>query len=217
MFNYIDFKPLLEFFPNYYLQVIDKIIELIRAVWIPAIIIWLVKKYDLEVSNFISRIIKFTTPGGLSFDAAQEQQEEEKKEDNELETLAREIETSQNVRDKLFELLEETNKTKEEVTLLLFFEKIYRLIFGTQLKLLNNMILSDGKCSLTMAIISHRASGWNEKGYDFNNWIGFLTKQNIITYVSGTNQEDCYYEITNLGKLFMSYLALNKISLNKPN
>lgn len=123
-----------------------------------------------------------------------------------LEKLARDVgETLKN----------ETIKSNQYL-LVYHFERVYRLIFGSQLKVLLDAELNDGKISLKRAVLIYRASGWSEKGYDVGNYTSFLLNMKLLTYTSGKTPEDCYYTLTSIGHSFLQYLRDNRMSLYKP-
>ena len=108
----------------------------------------------------------------------------------------------------------ETEK-KDQYLLFYYFEKVYRLIFGSQI----NIMLEaeqNGQISLPRAIMHYRASGWDQKGYDAGNYTSFLLNTGFLKYTSGKIPEDCFYTLTPLGKSFLAYLRENNILLSKP-
>lgn len=121
-----------------------------------------------------------------------------------------------NIVQKFGERLNVEAATKNQYLLFYHFERVYRLIFGSQIKILLEAEKNGGRISLPLAIMYYRASGWNERGYDVGNYTVFLTNMELFTYKTGKMPEDCYYELTPVGQAFLQYLRENKIPLEKP-
>lgn len=106
--------------------------------------------------------------------------------------------------------------TKNQYLLFYHFERVYRLIFGSQLKILLDAEKNGGRISLSSMIMYYRASGWNERGYDVGNYTVFLKNMEMLTYTTGKMPEDCFYELTPVGRAYLNYLRENNISFEKP-
>lgn len=141
--------------------------------------------------------------------------EELQKQQDEKETKSKlsEIEV---IAEKTGEELRVEKAEKNQYLLFYHFERVYRLIFGSQIRILLSAEQNSDQISLPLAIMFYRDSGWNEKGYDAGNYTMFLLNMGLFTYKSGKMPEDCFYILTLLGKSFLRYLRENDLPLNKP-
>ncbi|MCH8067632.1 MAG: hypothetical protein IIC69_03540 [Nanoarchaeota archaeon] len=111
----------------------------------------------------------------------------------------------------------ETEKVQKKQYLLFYhFERIYRLIFGSQLKIMLEAEQNEGKISLLRTVMHYRTSGWAQRGYNVGDYTLFLVNLGLLTYTTAEKQDDAFYTLTPLGRSFISYLRTNKISLDKP-
>jgi hypothetical protein len=136
----------------------------------------------------------------------QEEKETDKKSLNEMETFAKNA----------GKMLEAETIKKNQYLLFYHFEKIYRLIFGSQINILLDAEMNQGKIDLPKTVLMYRISGWNEKGYDIGNYTSFLLNMGLLNYTTGKMPKDCFYSLTPLGRSFLQYLRENNIPLNKP-
>jgi len=108
-------------------------------------------------------------------------------------------------------LAEKANKEK-------IFERIYSFIFGSQIKILLEMTKNNGTIFVKDAFKFYvEGIGKNPelKGYDFVKYLYFL--KNIGLIQSPIPLEDSStITITEDGKEFLTYLALQKLEMNKP-
>jgi len=142
------------------------------------------------------------------FDELQKQQEEKESSTNldEIKAIAQRAGE---------ELKIETAK-KNQYLLFYHFERVYRLIFGSQIRILLEAEQNEDRISLPRAVMFYRDSGWNERGYDAGNYTLFLLNMGLLTYTTGKMPEGCFYTLTPVGKSFLQYLRENGLSLDKP-
>jgi len=142
------------------------------------------------------------------FDELQKQQEEKESKTN--------LDEIKNLAQKAGEELKVETAKKNQYLLFYHFERVYRLIFGSQIRILLDAEQNGDRISLPKAIMFYKDSGWNERGYDAGNYTLFLLNMGLFTYQTGKMPEDCFYTLTPLGKLFLQYLRENGLFLNKP-
>ncbi|MGI6278896.1 MAG: hypothetical protein ACOYJ8_03790, partial [Patescibacteria group bacterium] len=137
-----------------------------------------------------------------------EAQSQDKENEREIRVnLAEEIKTQKRIQSKLVELQENTKKNADLNFLLYHFERTYRLIFGSQLEILD--LLSKNKSlSFRFLLMKYRATNWYPS-YPFGSYIGFLVTSGLVVFDMGDNGS---YSITPLGDLFLKYLRDNGIS-----
>lgn len=114
------------------------------------------------------------------------------------------------------ELLKAETLKSNQFLLFYHFERVYRLIFGSQIKILLDAENNGGKIDLMSAILIYKMSGWDLRGYDAGNYTKFLLDMGLVAYTTGARQEDCFYTLTQVGKMFLQYLRENNITTNKP-
>jgi len=103
-------------------------------------------------------------------------------------------------------------RSRDSLLILYHFERTYRLIFGTQLTLLDIILKSnEGKISDALAQAMYIRTSWPGK-YPFDSYMNFLKRSQLITHDPTTD----FFSITDLGEAFLDYLTQNKISINKP-
>ncbi|MBU1088708.1 hypothetical protein KKA02_02415 [Patescibacteria group bacterium] len=109
-------------------------------------------------------------------------------------------------------LNEELKKDRDGFFLLYHFERTYRLIFGSQLSLLNIISKMNKKeINNLLAQSWYNRTSWHGK-YPFINYMNFLNTSQLTTYNSNTNT----YSITKFGEAFLNYLNKYQIPQNKP-
>lgn len=92
-------------------------------------------------------------------------------------------------------------------------EKVYRLIFGSQLGILQSLALSEPQ-----GVTKFQVEQWYSKNpisanYPFENYIGFLKDNQLITFDSSLTT----LHITPVGKYFLDYIEKNNIPPVRPN
>jgi hypothetical protein len=92
-------------------------------------------------------------------------------------------------------------------------EKIYNAIFGSQLRLIGQMIGGGVSTEIARRIYEEVKAAFPEvyRNYTFEQWIGFLASSGLCAVGdSGT------YVLTPYGRGFWKYIADRRLSLNKP-
>lgn len=93
-------------------------------------------------------------------------------------------------------------------------ERLYRLIFGSQIAVLNHLNLSGSATEEQIQEFYNRASlrfpGLYSK-YSFKEYLGFLKSQSLIA-----TEDNANYTITLAGKMFLQWMVANGISDAKP-
>lgn len=191
-------------------------VELIRVIAWPVTVFLIVKKFEKEIKDLI-KDIKISLSFGdkkvvITHEKAEElKQKQEKAIDQaEVKELKEENKRHKDIEKTLLEINENVTKGRDSLFLGHHFEKSYRLIFGSQLTILN-LACQHGKVTEAMALAIYRRTIW-ATSYPYQNYIGFLITSGFITQL---NPSDESYSILSVGKLFMDYLISNNIVLNK--
>lgn len=204
--------------------VVDTYIRIIFISW-PAVVLILgvliLFKHKEALDNLLNRIIK--GPGGTEFSPPEQSQLSPEKLQNEVkekEEINREAESKPD-ESKVSVLQAENTKLREDLvkeSKKRLFERIYTLIFGSQIKILLEMIKKDGTIFVTDAFKFFREGiGGNPelKDYDFVKYLYFLKNVGLIQSVD-LLENSSTITITENGKEFLTYLALEKLDMNKP-
>ncbi len=176
------------------------------------IILWWFQK---EIRTLIKNGGFKVTGPGVSIETIQKQQEKVgTKEKKEIETLNTELETTKKAEQKLQELQEYTNRDKDTFFLGYHFEKTYRLIFPSQMVVLNIMNNSNNEISDALAHSLFTRTIWAQQQYNlpYDQFMGFLANSGLIEY----NSESKKWLLTPLGRTFWEYLTNNHIHLKIP-
>lgn len=136
------------------------------------------------------------------------------KQQNETETDDR-LKQLEKLANETGEKLKTETVQKTQYLLFFHFEKIYRLIFGSQLNILLEAENNNGKIGLQRTVLFYRSSGWVEKGYDVGSYTMFLQNMGLLSYTTDSTPE-CYYSLTPIGYSFLQYLRENGIPFYKP-
>jgi len=190
-------------------EMIKIIFDFIKEISWPLVVFIIFCQLKSEIKALINRI-KNISAGGVTVNISDQQQEiTQDKERNKK--LAKEIAKYKNIQNKLLELQERTSKDKNIYELLYHFEKTYRLIFGSQLNILTFIFRSSSqKISKALTEAIYRRTIFVGT-YPFDLFIGFLLNSQLIKY----NDDDTYF-LTQLGFLFLEFITINNLPLNKP-
>lgn len=204
------------------IKFIEALFDLIKSLAWPAIAIGFSFMYRNEIIGAIRRIQK---AGPVEFCPPQELQNDPPK--ISIPTEVKEVQG--HPRTKMMETIEKSllanldlHPEKDKISLLVrllaqsrletVFERIYSLIFGSQIQGLK--ALNNGNASLEDAhAFFETYKKTNEEFYSkygFKGWFGFLVSQELVS------QEGTAISITNLGKDFLVYIAVKNLSENKP-
>lgn len=152
---------------------------------------------------------------GFSLETLQKQQEKVgKTEKKEIGALNKELKTSQQREQKLKELQEYTSRDKDTYFLGYHFEKTYRLIFPSQMVILNVMNNSSNKAIIdVLAQAIFRRTIWaTEFNISYEQFMAFLIESGLVNY----DQLNQKFLLTPLGSTFWEYLKGNNIHLKMP-
>lgn len=198
-----------------WLNLTSIVVDLTKSIFpfiILLIIFWWFKK---EIKTLIKNGgLKVTAPG-VSFETTIQQQKEKltTKEKKGLEVLNQELETEKKQKQKLLELQEYTVRDKDAFFLGYHFEKTYRLIFPSQMVILNIMSNTNKEISDAMAQALFKRTIWAQQyNITYPQYIGFLKNSGLIEYSSYTEK----WVFTPLGNMFWEYLRNNNIWLKIP-
>lgn len=173
------------------------------------LIIWLFKK---EIKTLIKKGgLKLSAPG-ISVETLKQQTEKiTTKEKKKLEILNSELETSKEREQKLHELQEYTVREKDTFFLGYHFEKTYRIIFPSQMVILNALKNFNGEIEAALANAIFRRTIWAQQfNLSHEQFIGFLVQSGLVEYRTDK------IKITPLGRTFMDYLINNNVPLKIP-
>jgi hypothetical protein len=158
---------------------------------------------------------KVSTPG-FSFETLQKQQEKVgEREKEEIQSLNDELQTVKQTEQKLKELQKYTARDKDTYFIGFHFEKTYRLIFPSQMVILNILNNSEEQeLPEVLARALFRRTIWASTKYNvaFEHFMGFLIESGLIFYDSPNTK----FMLTPLGRAFWQYLKTNNIHLKIP-
>ena len=190
-------------------------IQIIKILAWPLTVLLIVQKFGKEIKDLINDIRISFSFGDKRIEVAHDKTEELKQKQvdvsdkSEIDKLKEENKKHGDIEKSLLELQENTAKTKDAFFLGFHFEKTYRLIFGSQLTILN-LMYQHGEITDALVQAIYRRTIW-ANGYPYDQYIGFLINSGLISQIS-TNQN---YSILPIGRAFMDYLNSNNIPLNK--
>lgn len=195
------------------------LLEYIKVLIYPVIIVATLFYYRKNFTSFIDRLWKLKFPGGeLEAEKQIEAQELEKTEPmsiKELEDLFDDGDLVQNVKENYEKILEDTKKSNEETInnllneiairdLVIDFEKIYKVIFGSQISLLQHLNTKGFSGDTRVYLESFFQTVKNIwpilKDWNLDQYLGYLITKSLIDTSQGT------YKITDRGKSFLSYV-----------
>jgi hypothetical protein len=195
-----------------WIKVASLVVDVVKAL-IPFVtifvIFWLFKK---EIKSLIKNGgFKVAAPG-FSVETLQKQQTElTSKEKKDIELLNSELEKTKTAERILKELQEYTARDKDTFFLGFHFEKTYRLIFPSQMVILNTMRNNKDEISDALAQAIFRRTIWSQQfNVSYEGFIGFLTQSGLISYQSNK------FVFTPLGRTFLEYLSNENIPLKLP-
>lgn len=217
--TYFPFKGLALFF-----SIIDSYLRLIFVSW-PAVVLILgcftLFRHREALDSLVGRVtefygVKLYTPNQSSItplEIAKGQIEEEQDigVDSEISDPASKIEILEKENVKLKENFVEENKKR-------LFERIYGLIYGSQINILSKLSASNGSMSvvdISQIYIDVFLKNTTLKEYSFNDYLSWLRNANLINFVDPL-AETKTISITEEGKQFLAYIVSEKLDLNKP-
>lgn len=189
---------------------IDQAVEILRIMAWPSTVLLLAKLFKENIKALIDRVNSITA-GPVAVTAGDQQKQAEFG-DEKYKKLLKEVEGHKGIQKKLVELSDKIIQEKNVYFLAYHFEKTYRLIFGSQINLLNMIKnIPDKKMKKVLAEAVHRRTPLG-RSYPFYDYTGFLINSYLISY----NASDDTYVLTDLGFLFLEYIKNNNLPQNKP-
>ncbi len=190
------------------------VVDLLKTVIPFTILLGILLFYKKEIKALIKNGgFKISAPG-LSVETLQKQQEKVgPKEKKEIESLNEELKNAKQIEQKLKELQEYTARDKDTFFLGYHFEKTHRLIFPTQMAILNFMVNHNGEIEEALAEALFRQTIWAQKfNVAFVQFIGFLMQAGLIFY-DKTNKK---FTLAPVGNAFWEYLKNENMPLKLP-
>lgn len=190
---------------QFIIEILRILVEITKALAWPFATLSIVQLLQDEIKDFIKNMALKISVGETQIEATQQKHANEANTENEkaIKTLASQAEEYKNI-------AEIEKKDKEFYMIRYHFEKTYRIIFGSQIKILQALMNSkDQKLPKVIVEAMHRRSP--VPTYPFEEYIRFLITSYLIEYIP---KED-NYSITRLGFLFIDYLNKNNIPLDK--
>jgi hypothetical protein len=191
------------------------VLDFLKSIFPFGLLFLLFLIFKKEVSTLIKNGgLKVTAPG-VSIETLQKQQVNvSQKERKEIKSLNIELKTAQQREQKLKELQEYTNRDKDTFFLGYHFEKTYRLIFPSQmviLDIINNS--AEKEISNAVAQSFFRRTVWAiQFQVNYNQFMGFLVQSGLVSYDADKES----FLITHLGTTFWQYLKTNNMHLKMP-
>lgn len=169
--------------------------------------------FQKEIKELIKKGgLKVAAPG-FSLETVQKQQERlGPKEKKEIESLNLELETTKKAEQRLRELQEYTTREKDTFFLGYHLEKTYRLIFPSQMVILNILKIHNEVIDPLARALFQRTIWAQQFNVTYEQFMGFLVQSGLVNY-DGTNTK---FTLTPLGKTFLDYLSNNNIPLKLP-
>lgn len=197
-------------------------LDYLRVLIWPVLVLFLVFRFRREISEFIDRIYRVKFPGGeVEAETQKDLQESEEEFEDAEEFLAKDEELLDEMQKeyetKYAELEQNSQKLIQELSLKdlqLEFERMYHVIFGSQLRLLD--LLSAKPAGVDRQLLaSYYAEVQKAHPGSFTNWpleqyLQFLLTRKLIEL-----GEHGRYRLTEKGSSFLSYLANLKYPKDK--
>ena len=196
------------------INILDFLSQVIRGCVWPLVVFLLFKKFEKEIKDLINEVKIRLSFGDktveISHDRLQElQQNQESPEKSELKELRAENKKNSEIQNILLELQSNTAKEKDVYFFGYYFERSYRLLFGSQIVILNHAY-QFGSIRSALAESIHRRTVWKNT-YPFNEYINYLVNSEFLSF----REEDDSYIILPVGRAFIDYLNNNSMMLNK--
>lgn len=197
-----------------YLDIARILIDFFKATT-PYTFLLLLLCFFYEDIKFLIRSggLKISAPG-LTIESIQNQQEKvDDRSKKELEKLNTELLTAKHTAEKLKKLQEDTAKDKDHFFVLYHFEKTYRVIFPSQMAILNFMNNSpDKEISEDIARAIHRRTIWaSQFKVTFDEFMDFMIQSGLINFNDKRN-----YSLEPVGLAFWEYIKSQNMFLKLP-
>lgn len=186
------------------------LLEYIKTLIWPLIALIFLFNFRSRIGNFLDRLTNITGPGGFgaSAESPRAQTEEPPPDDLVTQAISNLNERVILAEGRATELERKTN----ELLIQLHFERVYRLIFGSQIGLLQYLEILGEKGLTKFEIGELYKNNPISTTYSLENYIGFLLNNQLIQI----NPVNTTHQITPVGKFFLDYLIKNQIPTNKP-
>ncbi len=190
----------------------ELILKFINVLAWPVTVVVILYFLKSEIKGLINRIIGGKLPGGVEFNSPLNQE----KPNTDIPKDILELVNTKDVSKKNNVINSETQLVKELETAL-FFERTYRIIFGSQMKLLEELRIR----GITGAIYEDIAAYYQQtraqwptlNSNPLESYLGFLTQSGLIEEMSGEQQRK--YKITSKGVDFLEYIEKLNYPKNK--
>jgi hypothetical protein len=200
--------------PENWIEVGRIIVDLLKTVIPFATVLIIFHIFKKEIKTVIKNGgFKISAPG-LSVETLQKQQEKiSPKEKKEIEELNDALKNANQIEHRLNELQEYTARDKDTFFLGYHFEKTYRLIFPTQMAILNLMKNHNGEIDEVLADAIFRRTIWAQNfNVSFPQFVGFLIQAGLIFY-DETNKK---FTLAPVGNAFWEYIKNENMPLKLP-
>ncbi|MCF6100361.1 hypothetical protein [Mesorhizobium muleiense] len=205
------------------MQWLEIIVDLLKGIAWPAAILIVAQLFSSDIRAILPRLRK-AGPSGVELDAPEQQQRIEPPssgipDDPDLpvptaalaileERLRKQIETKPEAKRQPI-LLRELAISR----LITLFERVHRLIFGSQIDLLKSLNLTGPKSMELVRPYYDEAAILSPdfyKDYDFDKWLSFLTSAELVEIKDGQ------MDITETGREFLVYMVNTRLIERKP-
>ncbi len=186
------------------------ILEYIQTLVWPSVIFVLIFTFKTNFSGLLDRLAEFSLPGGVTGKINPQAQQQDTKPEDSIDKSADFTQLLTEKEEQLAEFVTSNVGLEQKISTLeieLDFERIYNIIFASQIDLLLKMnnfdsvefSYVDDHFNKAQQSAMSMLNGWNTKQY-----INFLINNGLIEYPVGTN----LLKIALKGKVFLSYLSV---------
>lgn len=193
-----------------FLQVFDRINNLLHEIVWPIVVVFIILFFRKEIVDFIKWLrIRFNIPGigPVELRSSQNEETDKNKELELVEDLKREKKELEEVVEKM--KMDTDVQTGNANTYYLFwnFEKIYRLIFGSQIELLKTANSYPNGISYSLISSAHSMNGWAKQNYPLESYTQFMVGFELLE----RDEKAGMYKITQVGRYFLQYIDAFKL------
>lgn len=185
------------------------IVDLFKTIIPFVVIFFIIGMFKEEIKKLIhSGGLRVSAPG-FSLETVQPQQEKVgTKEQKEIQELNSELQTAKQMQQKLRELQEYTVRDKDTLFLRYHFERTYRLIFPSQMKILEVMSNSNNEITEDLTNAFFRRTIWAQKfNISIKQLDNFLIQSGLVFYDSSGRK----FTLAPVGKAFLEYIKKENI------
>lgn len=205
------------------------LLEFTRVLVWPLLILFVVSYFRKNFAGFLDRLYKAKFPGGVEVEAEQQKTSQVPSEEEQTSVegeLAKQKELIDTIRKEYEGKLERTQKGAKKLVddliseisirdLQIDFERVYNLIFGSQIAFLENLLVRGSVGSFPQEVLAYFITVRKVWQPAFNTWtldqyLNFLLTRHLVELTYQGN-----YRITYKGKAFLSYITNLRYSKNK--